>query len=97
MMQALFARKTYREEDWLVLVTTDHGGLASKTHGKDAPQERTVFIIASGPSVIPGELSGRPGVVDVAVTALAHLGIPLDGKWRLDGQVIGLTGFEPRR
>ncbi|MGB1841464.1 MAG: DUF4983 domain-containing protein [Longimicrobiales bacterium] len=29
-------------------------------------------------------------MVDVAVTALTHLGIPVDPSWQLDGRPVGL-------
>lgn len=90
ILEALHARPAYDREDWLVMVTTDHGGLPNKTHGTDTPQERTVFLFANGPSVTPGELLGQPAVVDVAVTALTHLGIEIDESWDLDGHAIGL-------
>lgn len=90
ILQALHGRKTYEQDDWLVMVTTDHGGLKTKTHGGDTPQELTVFIIAHGPSVAAGEIDGRPGVVDVAATALTHLGIAIDEKWDFDGRAVGL-------
>jgi hypothetical protein len=33
-----------------------------------------------------GEIKGKTHITDVAVTALAHLGVPLDEKWQLDGK-----------
>lgn len=89
MLHALASRKTFAEENWLVMVTADHGGLG-KGHGGDSPQERTVFVIAHGPAVVQGELPKNTAVVDVAVTAMAHLGVPIDIKWDLDGQARGL-------
>lgn len=90
ILQAMRKRESYEQEDWLVMVTTDHGGLKSKSHDSGTPQEHTVFIIAHGPSVMPGEIEGRPGVVDVAATAMVHLGIPIEKEWRFDGRAIGL-------
>ena len=50
MLGAMEARPNYAEEDWLVLVTTDHGGIGT-THGGNSMEERRVFVIASGGSV----------------------------------------------
>ena len=52
MVDAVNARPNAAQEDWLVLVTTDHGGLGT-THGGNSMEERRVFVIASGPSVDP--------------------------------------------
>ena len=52
MMDALQARPNFQSEDWLILVTTDHGGIGT-THGGNSMEERRVFVIASGESVAP--------------------------------------------
>jgi len=50
MLDALEARPMYAEENWLVMVTTDHGGLGT-SHGGNSIEERRVFVIASGLNV----------------------------------------------
>ena len=50
VMGAVEQRPTIAQEDWLVLVTTDHGGNGFG-HGGTSPQEQRVLVIASGPSV----------------------------------------------
>ena len=90
LLEAIRARVTYAEEDWLILVSTDHGRRADGGHGGDSPEESTIFIFAQGPSVVPGEISGTPAIVDVAVTALTHLGIEINPNWGLDGRDIAL-------
>jgi predicted AlkP superfamily pyrophosphatase or phosphodiesterase len=89
VLKALRARKGYPREDWLTLVSTDHGG-SGKGHGKDIPEHRTIFLIVSGPSAARGVLAPAPGVVDVAATALTHLGVPPERGWKLDGKAVGL-------
>ncbi|MCI0459415.1 MAG: alkaline phosphatase family protein [Gemmataceae bacterium] len=89
VLTALRQRKTYEREDWLILVSTDHGG-SGKGHGKDIPEHRTIFLIVSGPSAARGVIDPAPGIVDVTVTALVHLGVALDPRWRLDGRAVGL-------
>jgi hypothetical protein len=92
LVAAVRNRPTYDREDWLILVSTDHGHRDEGGHGGDSPEERTVFFLASGPSVTKGTLPDDVNIVDVAVTALAHLGITIDPAWHLDGRVSGLNG-----
>jgi predicted AlkP superfamily pyrophosphatase or phosphodiesterase len=42
-------------------------------------------------AALAGPLAEPPQAVDVAVTALAHLGIPIDPAWELDGKVAGIA------
>jgi len=90
LLAAIRSRPTYAQEDWLILMSTDHGRLADGDHGGDTPEERTIFFIAHGPSVEQGTPSDTVFIVDVPVTALAHLGIAADPAWKLDGKVVGL-------
>jgi len=90
LLQALRDRPSYAEEDWLILLSTDHGRDDAGGHGGTSPSERTIFFLASGPSVEPGRTDCPPEIVDVAVTALAHMGLGPDSAWNLDGQVRGL-------
>ena len=50
----------------------------------------TTFILVSGPAAAIGTPSQDTFIVDVAVTALAHLGIDIDPSWALDGKPVGL-------
>jgi predicted AlkP superfamily pyrophosphatase or phosphodiesterase len=89
LLTAVRDRKTYAQENWLILVSTDHGG-SGKSHGKNIPEHRTIFLVVSGPSAARGTIEPAPGVVDVAATALVHLGVPIDKKWKWDGKAVGL-------
>jgi len=91
LLDAVRARPTYDAEDWLVLVSTDHGRRANGDHGGDSPEETTIFYIASGPSARRGTPAEPPAIVDVAVTALAHLRIVIDPAWDLDGRPVGIA------
>lgn len=92
LLAAMRERPTYGEEDWLVLVSTDHGRDDRGGHGQFTPEESTIFYIASGPGTLQGSLDGEGvNITDVAVTALAHLGIPADTTWGLDGKPMGLV------
>mgnify|MGYP001824911410 FL=1 len=68
-------------------VSTDHGRNDAGGHGGQSPSETTIFFLAAGPAVSPGRTDCPPEIVDVAATALAHLGLVVQG---LDGQPRGL-------
>lgn len=89
VLKAMHARKTFDREDWLVVVSTDHGG-SGKSHGANNPECRTIFVIVSGPSATRGAIAPAPAIVDVAPTVLRHLGVAIDPAWKLDGRPVGL-------
>ena len=91
LVDAVRSRATYADEDWLVLVSTDHGRRADGGHGGGTADERGIFFLAWGPSVVRGRIPGRPEIVDVAATALAHMGLAIDPAWELDGEPLGLA------
>ena len=45
-IEAIKSRPTYDTEDWLILITTDHGGIG-RNHGGPSIQERTTFIVSN--------------------------------------------------
>jgi hypothetical protein len=90
LVEAVQSRSTLPAEDWLILVSTDHGRRSDGGHGGDSPQERTIFFVASGSSVRQGYILTPPRIVDVAATALQHMGMPPRDEWRLDGIPVGL-------
>jgi len=89
ILKAMEARSTYAKEDWLVVVSTDHGG-RGKGHGNNTPEERTTFLIVAGKSAARGTIEPAPVIVDIAPTVLQHLGIAIDPKWSFDGKAVGL-------
>jgi predicted AlkP superfamily pyrophosphatase or phosphodiesterase len=90
VMEALRGRRDFRGEDWLVLVSTDHGRTAAGGHGGDTPEESAIFILVSGSAAERGEIAEGAAIVDVAATALTHLRGSLDPAWELDGRPVGL-------
>ncbi|MEV4468259.1 alkaline phosphatase family protein [Nonomuraea sp. NPDC049504] len=86
LLDTIRARSSYARESWTVLVTTDHGHVDSGGHGGTSDEERTVFVVLHR---LGHDLGGRalegPRLVDVAPTALAALGVPVDPSWNLDG------------
>ena len=91
VLRGMVTRPTFNEENWLVLVTSDHGGEGtSHSSGLDVPAILNVPLIISGPAAELGKLHGPAFIVDVPVTALTHLGVKLDRDWKLDGRPVGL-------
>ena len=91
LVEAVRGRASFADEDWLILISTDHGRRDDGGHGSDSEEERRIFFLASGPSVIDAAPQGEIQIVDVAATAIAHLGIAIDDEWDLDGRVVGLS------
>lgn len=86
IVAALKARPTYSAEDWLIMVTADHGHTDPGGHGGSTLQERQTFLIANGPTLAAGSVRYDVKMPDVAVSALAHLGVAIDPAWGLDGR-----------
>jgi len=93
VIDALERRPNYAAENWLVLVSTDHGGIGTDhAGGRDVPEVMRGFILVSGRAAQRSKLKEQTYIVDVAATALVHLGVKLDPKWELDGKPVGLKG-----
>ncbi len=88
LVSACRARAERDDEDWLVIVTTDHGGEGT-SHGAQDAANQTVWLVVAGSGVQPGELS-EATQMDVHPTLLHFLGIELESDWDLDGAVVGL-------
>ena len=51
LLRAVDERPSRADEDWLIIVATDHGHVDEGGHGGDHPAERTAWIAASGVGV----------------------------------------------
>jgi predicted AlkP superfamily pyrophosphatase or phosphodiesterase len=51
LYQAIHIRNQMHDEEWLIVITTDHGHRDEGGHGGDSPQERASFVIAHGVGV----------------------------------------------
>ena len=86
LLAAIDKRPTRAQEDWLIVVTTDHGGEGT-THGAMNALVRSIFLVVGGDRVQHGELVAASHL-DVHPTVLAFLGIAPAAD--LDGHVVGL-------
>ena len=85
------ARPNFGSEDWLVLVTTDHGGNRT-SHGGHTPSEREIWIVANGTEIENVEVPLGPGHTVIPHNVLHHLGIPVKPAWGLaDAEPFGVA------
>ena len=70
------ARKKVHDEDWLVIVTTDHGrdAVTGRTHGGHSERERTIWMATNSQRLTP-DFYAMPEIVDIYPSITAHLGI----------------------
>jgi len=70
-------------EDWLVAITSDHGGHETH-HGTEMDVDMTTPIILHGdPAITPGTtLTGPAGIIDIAPTITRWLGLQAPPDWR---------------
>jgi len=68
IMTALHNRPNYNAEDWIVLITTDHGGTGTG-HGGNSNNERKIWWVGSGNNPISKQLTG---VVDPGSYAIGN-------------------------
>ncbi|HEX8039411.1 MAG TPA: alkaline phosphatase family protein, partial [Chryseosolibacter sp.] len=75
-------------EDWLVIITTDHGrdSLMGKNHGGQSDRERSTWIVTNADD-LNERFRQMPGIVDIMPSLCNHLGIPVPGdiKKEIDG------------
>ena len=75
---AVTARQATHSEDWLVIVTTDHGrdALTGRDHGGHSERERTIWIATNSQRLMPG-FDALPKIVDIYPSIAMHLGITI--------------------
>ncbi len=91
LMKAIASRSDYEREDWLVVISSDHGG-EGKGHGSghDVPTIHNIYLIVSGDSAVKGKFKNQVYLVDLVATALTHLDVAIKPEWQLDGKPVGL-------
>ena len=93
IMDAIFARTNYAEEDWMVIISSDHAGTET-WHGSNIPEHREVPLIIWG-AESSGTIWPAPDAVDIVPTALHHMGVEMRSEWDLDGRAVGLEPTGP--
>jgi hypothetical protein len=92
---AIAQRPNIANENWLIIVTTDHGGAIDGSHHGNTPEKRTIPFIVSGASAAPGLIYPQARTVDVARTALVFMQVAINPAWGLDGHAVGLMPSGP--
>ncbi|MGY3678744.1 alkaline phosphatase family protein [Streptomyces sp. TE33382] len=88
LLDAVASRPTYAQEDWLVVITSDHGHTPAGGHGGNSPGERGTFVIARGKGIAPGSVRHDVKITDIAPTVLRHEGVATAPAWNLDGTAL---------
>ncbi|HEX6961521.1 MAG TPA: alkaline phosphatase family protein, partial [Lacipirellula sp.] len=92
IISAMKSRPTFADEDWLVILTSDHGGLGTG-HSGGLPPQRTIPFVVAGPLATTVLPQAHPRQVDVAATVLTYFGAPIPANY--DGHAIGLAPAGP--
>jgi predicted AlkP superfamily pyrophosphatase or phosphodiesterase len=92
---AIEYRQQHFNEDWLILVTTDHGrdSVTGRNHGGQSTRERTTWVFMNAKKVNSYFDKYQPAITDFLPTMARHLGvdIPVSRQRELDG--VPLTGL----
>jgi predicted AlkP superfamily pyrophosphatase or phosphodiesterase len=82
-------RQKSHDEDWLVVVTTDHGRdpVTGKDHGGQSERERTTWIVTNSRN-LNEHFDNMPAVVDILPSIVNHLELemPQEIRQQLDGR-----------
>lgn len=91
---AIEYRKKNFEEDWLFIITTDHGRDAKtgKDHGGQSDRERTTWIITNAKNVNSYFRKSQPGIVDIMPTISRYLNISIPREQLMEVDGVPLTG-----
>lgn len=86
--EAIKVREEKFSEDWVIIVTTDHGrdSINGQHHGGQSDRERLTWIVTNADS-LNERFNQTPGVVDIMPSLANHLQIPIpeEAKKEIDG------------
>lgn len=91
--QSVKTRSEKFDEDWLVVITTDHGRDAKtgKDHGGQSDRERDIWIVTNAKN-LNERFKQTPAVVDIFPTLSRHLNIELPERIANELDGVPLTG-----
>ncbi len=88
VLRAIKSNKHYAKQNWLYIITSDHGG-QGKGHSGNLQVQRAVPFIVSGADAVKQALWYGNKNIDMLPTALAHLGASADYLNQFHGHVVG--------
>lgn len=88
VLNAIAARPTFAQEDWMIVVTSDHGGYHMGHDMKKGSPCTCIPFLVVGRNVVQGRMAASPRSYDTAPTVLDHFGIDISGM-DLDGRILG--------
>jgi arylsulfatase A-like enzyme len=87
--KAIQQREQDHNEEWMIVITTDHGRTAEngKGHGGQSERERTTWIVTNQ-SNLTSDFFNQPGIVDIMPSICDFMGIEIAEKVKgnLDGK-----------
>ena len=86
-------REEQFNEDWLIIITTDHGRDANtgKNHGGQSDRERTTWI-ATNSTQLNDRFRQSPGIVDIMPSICNHMNLPIPDKVKQEMDAIPFIG-----
>jgi predicted AlkP superfamily pyrophosphatase or phosphodiesterase len=89
LWDAIQYRKNNFAEDWLIIITTDHGRDAAtgKNHGGQSERERRTWIVTNSKKTNKYFKENEPAIVDIlpSIASFMRIDIPEENKNELDG------------
>lgn len=89
LYSAIKYREQYFEEDWMIVIVTDHGRdvATGLNHGGQSVRERTSWIATNKKPLNQYFYAYSPAIVDVLPSVARHIGltIPKENAWEIDG------------
>ena len=89
LIDAVESRPAFNDENWLIMISSDHGHKDGGGHGGNSNHEMSVYMVMSGPNVL-FSINGATDNTYFAPTAMTHVLGYFDSEWNLDGQVVGV-------
>lgn len=93
--KAVQKRQKNHNEDWLLIITTDHGRSLKdgKGHGGQSDRERSVWIVMNTPNTNTYFKQEIPGIVDIAPSIASFMNIDVPRNVSLEWD--GVSLFDP--
>ena len=86
---AIKEREAEQDEEWLLIVTTDHGrdATSGRHHGGQSARERTTWIVTNSRQ-LNDRFEDDPPIVDIlpSIATYLRLSIPDEVRSQLDGE-----------